>query len=114
MFGGDSQNPTKNNALVESLEQALSFAKGNKSRCRVTVHEITVPEFKADDVYRVRSELRLSQKALARALGVSLRTVEAWEAGLNTPSGPAARMLYLIEADHSLLNKLIARSSQVV
>ena len=96
-------------ALVESLQQALAYAKGDKSRCRVTVREIPVPEYKADDVSRVRSELRLSQRALASVLGVSARTVEAWEAGRNAPNGPAARMLYLIEKDHSLVDKLVIR-----
>ena len=96
-------------ALIQGLQQALEYAKGNKRRCRVTVREIPVPEYGADDVSRVRSDLRLSQKALASVLGVSSRTVEAWEAGRNAPTGPAARMLYLIEADHSLVDKLVVR-----
>jgi len=96
-------------ALVEGLQQALAYAKGEKRRCRVTVREIPVPEYKADDVSRVRSDLRLSQKALASVIGVSSRTVEAWEAGRNMPNGPAARMLYLIETDHSLVDKLVVR-----
>ena len=96
-------------ALIEGLEQALDYAKGNKSRCRTTVLEIPIPEYLADDVFRVRSKLNLSQKALASAVGVSSRTVEAWEAGRNAPSGPAARMLYLIEEDGSLVDKLVVR-----
>jgi putative transcriptional regulator len=95
--------------LIESLEQALAYAKGDKSKARVTIRETPVPEYKAGDVSRVRSELRLSQRALAGVLGVSARTVEAWEAGRNAPNGPAARMLYLIEADHSLVEKLVIR-----
>jgi putative transcriptional regulator len=95
--------------LIESLQQALAYAKGDKSKCRVTVREMPVPEYKAGDVSRVRSELRLSQRALASVLGVSHRTVEAWEAGRNIPNGPAARVLYLIENDHSLVDKLVSR-----
>ena len=96
-------------SLIEGLQQALSHAKGENKRCRVTVREAPVPEYRAGDVSRVRLELRLSQKALASALGVSARTVEAWEAGRNAPNGPAARMLYLIETDHTLLDKLVVR-----
>ena len=95
--------------LIESLEQALAYAKGDKSKARVTVRATPVPEYKADDVSRVRLDLRLSQRALASVLGVSARTVEAWEAGRNSPNGPAARMLYLIEKDHSLVDKLVIR-----
>ena len=100
-------------ALVEGLKQALTHSKGDRSRSRTTVREIPVPEYSAADILRIRSELRLSQKALACVIGVSPRTVEAWEAGRNAPSGPAARMLFLIEADHSLLDKLVVRPSQV-
>jgi len=96
-------------ALVEGLEQALKYAKGEKNRCRVTVREIPVPEYKAVDVVRVRSALRLSQKALASVIGVSSRTVEAWETGRNIPNGTAARMLYLIETDHNIVDKLVLR-----
>ncbi len=95
--------------LKESLEQAAAYTKGDKSKARISVREIPVPEYRAGDVSRVRSELRLSQRALASVLGVSHRTVEAWEAGRNSPNGPAARMLYLIEADHSLIDKLVIR-----
>ncbi len=95
--------------LKESLEQAVAYTKGDKSKVRVSVREIPVPEYRAGDVSRVRSELRLSQRALASVLGVSHRTVEAWESGRNSPNGPAARMLYLIEADHSLIDKLVIR-----
>jgi putative transcriptional regulator len=96
-------------ALVEGLQQALAYAKGDKSRCRVTVREIPVPAYKPADVSRVRSSLHLSQRALASVLGVSPRTVEAWEAGRNVPNGPASRMLYLIEKDNSLVSHLIIR-----
>ncbi len=95
--------------LIEGLQQALNYAKGDKSKVRVSVREIPVPEYRAGDISRVRSELRLSQRALASVLGASHRTVEAWEAGRNAPNGPAARMLYLIEADHSLVDKLVIR-----
>jgi putative transcriptional regulator len=95
--------------LIEGLQQALAYAKGDKTKARVSVRQIPIPEYKAGDVSRVRNELRLSQRALASVLGVSHRTVEAWEAGRNIPNGPAARVLYLIEKDHSLVDKLVSR-----
>ena len=69
--------------LKESLEQAVAFKNGDKRKARVSVYEISTPEYKSDDVARVRSDLRLSQRGFAVALGVSPRTVEAWEAGRN-------------------------------
>lgn len=42
-------------------------------------------EFK-DTVKQVRSELGLSQMKFAHLVGVSLQTVQKWEAGASTPS----------------------------
>ena len=95
--------------LKESLEQAVAFKNGDKSKARVTVLEIPVPEYKADDVVRVRSDLNMSQRNLAFVLGVSPRTVEAWEIGRNEPNGAARNLLYLIENNHSLIDQLVTR-----
>jgi putative transcriptional regulator len=95
--------------LKESLEEAIAFKNGDKSRCRVSVRELPVPEYKADDVARVRTALNLSQRGLALMLGVSQSTVAAWEAGRNTPIGAARNLLYLIDHNHSLAQQLIAR-----
>lgn len=95
--------------LMGSLNEAVAYSKGDRSRCRTVVVETPVPVYKADDVARTRKVLNLSQKGLAAALGVSPRTVEAWEAGINVPSGAAQRLLYLFECDHSLVERLIAR-----
>ena len=39
----------------------------------------------------------LTQKLFAKYLGVSTKTVEAWEAGRNKPSGPSNRLLWLMD-----------------
>jgi len=95
--------------LKESLEQAVAFTKGDKSKAKVSVYEIPVPEYKADDVVRVRSVLQLSQRTLAKVLGVSPRTVEAWEVGGNKPCGSARNLLYLIDRNTELVDQLITR-----
>ena len=42
-------------------------------------------------------------------LGVSTRTVEAWEAGRNVPSGAARHLLFLLDGDHSLVQRLVVK-----
>ena len=97
--------------LMTSLEDAAAFAQGDTSRARVVEVDTDdpVPEYKADDVARTRQALNLSQRALARALGVSSRTVEAWEAGKNVPSGAARHLLFLLDGDHSLAQRLVTK-----
>jgi putative transcriptional regulator len=53
----------------------------------------------------------MSQRLFAEALGVSTKTVEAWEAGTNTPSGVANRMLELLVRDSAILERcaIVAR-----
>ena len=95
--------------LMESLEDAAAFAQGDPSRARVVEVDDPVPAYEAKDVARTRSDLNLSQRALASVLGVSVRTVEAWEAGRNVPSGAARHLLFLLDGDHSLVQRLVAR-----
>lgn len=93
--------------LKGSLEEAIAHERGESSRCRVDVLAMPTPKYTAQDVAAIRKRAGLSQRALAAALGVSPRTVEAWEAGKNAPSGAASKLLYLIEKDHEILGRLI-------
>ena len=95
-------------SLKTGLEDAVAFINGDTSRGRVVVRKVQAPVYKAEDVVRTRKALNLTQSSLAFAMGVSTRTVEAWEAGRNIPSGLACRMLYLLDSDHSLLDRLTA------
>ena len=38
-------------ALIEGLQQALVYAKGDKNCCRVTIREIPGPEYKVSNDY---------------------------------------------------------------
>jgi putative transcriptional regulator len=99
--------------IMQGLNEAIEFKKGKNSKSHVrilsTVDPIPVAEYKPADVARLRKGLNLSQKGLAVVIGVSPRTVESWEAGKSAPSGVATRILHLIEADNSLVDKLAIR-----
>ena len=52
-----------------------------------------------DEVDRViRRNLGLTQRAFADLLGVALNTVQAWEQGVNEPSGAGQHLIRLIDA----------------
>jgi putative transcriptional regulator len=94
-------------ALVKSLEQAVEYERGDKTKARMLVREIPTPNYAANDIVRVRNRYKLSQRGLALALNVSPRTVEAWEAGKNKPAGSSLKLLYLLETDKNVLEKLV-------
>jgi len=95
--------------LKESLEQAAAHSKGDVSKVRVSVREMSIPEYKANDIQRLRTTLNLSQRGFAYALGVSKRTVESWEIGRNIPNGSARNLLYLLDHNSALVEQLIER-----
>jgi transcriptional regulator with XRE-family HTH domain len=57
-------------------------------------------------VRNLRVSLDLTQKVFSRVLGVSKKTIEKWEQGVNPVKGPSARLLYLISENHNLVNDL--------
>ena len=79
-----------NDELTTRLQEAIAYKRGDKSKGRVVVREIPAPEYTGPEVRRIRTQPRLSQNGLATALGVSKRTVEAWETDKNTPSNSSS------------------------
>lgn len=49
------------------------------------------------EIKEMREFLQLSQSLFADVLGVSVKTVIAWEKGTNTPCGPALRMMQILK-----------------
>jgi putative transcriptional regulator len=53
--------------------------------------------FSAEDVQRIRASAHVSQSVFAAFLGVGKTTVAQWEQGAKKPSGPAAKLLELVD-----------------
>ena len=86
--------------LSAALDEAILDAKsGNKILNSETVSIEIEPlvEYSADAIKDIRQRTGLTQALFAKWLGVSTRTVEAWEAGRNKPSGPSSRLLSLLQ-----------------
>ena len=56
-----------------------------------------VRHYSAADVRRIRASTRTSQGVFAAILNVGKPTVAAWEQGTNRPSGPALKLLDIVE-----------------
>lgn len=61
-----------------------------------------VKSYSGSDAKRIRLSLKLTQIMFAEFLGVSKKTVEAWEAGRNDPNGSVCRLLSMLENDPQL------------
>lgn len=84
--------------LATGLNQAIEYEK-NKSNAKVYKIIIQpVIKYTNKDVKRIRNKSRMTQKILAEYMGVSVKTVEAWETGTSHPSGSACRLLSILDA----------------
>lgn len=100
----ENKENTYFNSIMTGLNEALKVSKGHiKAVKRRKVTLSPVPVYDANKIKKIRESLNLSQMIFAEALGVSVKTVEAWESGRNKPQGPASRFLHLLEQDNHFL-----------
>ena len=93
-------------SLMEGLNEALAFARGEKTGA--VVHHVAVP---AVDVAAIRASTGLSQGAFARSIGVAKGTLLNWEHGRRRPTGPAQVLLAMIAKKPSLVTELLHQPS---
>ena len=79
--------------LLESVKQAKAIEKGELKAARVVRVNAKA------DIVRVRGKLGLSQSKFAAILGISADTLQNWEQGRRSPTGPAM-VLLKIAAKH--------------
>ncbi len=78
--------------IAAGLEDALAYAKGDKSRG--ITHEIEVV-----DVGAIRKQLGLSQDKFAGLFKINTATLRNWEQHRREPDGPAKVLLYIISKE---------------
>jgi putative transcriptional regulator len=76
--------------ILEGIQEIKAF-KGGKVSLRT--HELKDPS----PARNIREKLKLSQRAFACMMGVSVRTVQDWEQGRRSPKGPAKSLLRIAE-----------------
>jgi putative transcriptional regulator len=86
--------------LKEGLEEAIEYEKGKKT-LRSRLVELPPPPkiYGAKAIKRIRNKLNCSQAVFARILNISIKTVQAWEAGERSPNHAALRLLELIDQE---------------
>lgn len=91
--------------IIEGLNDIKEYQANTKKLRTKEVYIHPVEPITPKEVIKLRESLFLSQGLFAEVLGVSKKTLEAWEYGKNDPSGPSLRILHLIKDDPSILKK---------
>ena len=84
--------------LKKGLQEAIDFEKGTGKAKSVTYIIDPVKEYDNKKIKDIRTKSGMTQTVFANYLGVSKKTVEAWECGRTHPTGPACRLLDILDA----------------
>lgn len=104
--------------LIEGLEGFVADLKGDapiakKYTSRRVTLDLKAREFSPEQVKDTRKLLNASQSLFAQFLGVSPKTVAAWERGGKPVTGAASRFLDEIQRNPSYWVKRLKESVQV-
>lgn len=92
-------------SIMTGLNDAVDYEKGEGKARTVKLTVAPVPDFSAEEIKALRHTLKMTQGTFAALMGVSSKTVEAWETGTNIPLGTARRTLGLLKSDNSIPTK---------
>lgn len=96
--------------LKTGLEEAIEIEKGLKKGRSTTFIFEPVKKYTNTEIKAIRNKAGMTQAAFASYLGVSSKTVEAWELGRTHPTGPAFRLINILdegkEKELSFITKL--------
>ena len=92
--------------IIEGLEQAIAWTKGENDRVRVTL--VDVPEV---DVRGVRLKMGLSQSQFATKFGFPPATLRNWEQGRSWPDAPTRVLLAVIAKHPEAVEDVLRKAS---
>ena len=85
--------------IKTGLEEAIAYERGTLQAKATKLSVTPVDSYGADEIRSIRKSTGFTQVIFAQYMGVSVKTVEAWEAGRNHPEGAACRLLALTKQD---------------
>ena len=87
------------NEIMTGLNEAVAIEREELSGKR-TIYEIEpLKKYDNQQIKTIRNSVNMTQALFADYVGVSPKTVEAWESGRNIPQGTAQRFLQLLQTD---------------
>jgi putative transcriptional regulator len=97
-------------AFVEALEKNQKI--GDRFTCRKIELNLVPKPYNSKKIKNTRAVLGLSQALFAQFLGVSPRTVAAWERGAKTPQDIACRFMDEIRRNPAYWRDRLAKSAR--
>ena len=90
--------PSVGKRIIQGLEEFVTVLETGEPihehfTCRQVRLDLRPTPYNARRVKETRALLGASQAIFARFLGVSVKTIRAWEQGVNTPNGMACRFM---------------------
>ena len=83
--------------LKTGLQEAIDYEKGIGSARSTLLVIAPVKKYTNKEIRSIRNKAGMTQAVLANYMGVSKKTVEAWELGRTHPTGPAFRLLDILD-----------------
>lgn len=84
--------------LLESIDEMKAHMRGEHDLPQENIHFVEEP-----DPREIRGKMGLSQEDFAHVLGISVRTLQNWEQGRRSPTGPAMKLLQIAAVHPKLL-----------
>ena len=85
--------------LKEGLEEAIDYEKGKSEAKARTYMIMPIREYSKREIREIRKKAGMTQNVFASYMGVSKKTVEAWEGGRTHPTGPAFRLMNILDKE---------------
>ena len=98
--------PTVGERIIEGLEQAVAWSRGQDDRVRVSL--IQVPDV---NIRKVRQRMGLSQTQFATKFGFPPATLRNWEQGRAIPDAPARVLLAVIAKHPEVVEDVLRKAS---
>ena len=92
--------------IANGLQEAIAYERGELHAKTTQITIQPIEHFKAEEIREIRIKTGMTQVLFAEFMGVSKKTVEAWESGRNQPVGSACRLLDLAKRDPSFPEKV--------
>lgn len=97
-------------SIMKGLDEAIKYQEGKIDARKRRISINPVEKFDKDQIKQIRTSLGLSQVSFASTLGVSKKTVEAWESGRNIPNGSSSKLLQIFRDNPEVITQYISQA----